>query len=134
MGQIKFSTLSESQRIELCKQYGINPNDADAEVKINNIFLEAEKDKRIAKAHSDTDKAHSVFLAYEEARGQRLTAQSRYMDLKGIAEQRGEAEDSSEMKTARHKFLTTQKSENELYSEHDILASRALNSCFYAMG
>ena len=37
--QVNFALLSKEQIIELCKKYGVKPEDPNAEVKINSIMV-----------------------------------------------------------------------------------------------
>lgn len=78
--QVNFALLSEAQRIELCKRYGVSPNDTNAEVKINSIITEAAKNNgqdrlaglkaeyqasndALAAAKADKLKSYGIFTA-----------------------------------------------------------------------
>jgi hypothetical protein len=132
--QVNFSTLSEAQRIELCKKYGIDPNDTSAEVEINDIFTEAAKKEGATQAQIDTDKAHNVFLRYEDALYGEHKAKKIYMTSLFTAQQKGQATDSSEIKNANLTYQTSQNLVQKLDLEHTIAADRALDTCFHAMG
>lgn len=132
--QVNFATLSETQRIELCKQYDIDPNDTNAEVKINDIFTEAEKNKGAAKAEVATNEAHKAFEDYEAARGKRIAANNKYITSVFTAQQKGQSTDTSEIRTVYNNLTASQKSEHDLDIQHDILAGRALDACFQRMG
>lgn len=80
--QVNFALLSEAQRIELCKQYGISPDDKNAEVKINDIFTEAAKNNgkdRLADLHTRYDASK---IALENAKANKLKTGSLFSSLK----------------------------------------------------
>lgn len=128
MGQLYFSTLSESQKVDICQQFNVNPNDGDAECKINSIIAQARSQK--------TDDAHKMFLRYEDARNQRLVAEQTYTDLSFNAKLQGKPTDTSTISLARNKYMTCVQTESSLDTQHDILAERALDSCtgFFVIG
>lgn len=132
--QVNFALLSKEQIIELCKKYGVNPEDQNAEVKINSIMVVAAKTERKNEATIATNNAHSVFEQYEAARGQRFAANTKYMDLRAAAEDKGLQPDSGDVKTAYNNFLNIKSTEQELDNQHTILAENALDKCFHAMG
>lgn len=132
--QVNFSTLSEAQRIELCQKYGINPDAPDAALQVNSIMAKAFKDKRAEQAQIDTNNAHSVFVQYQLANYQRRKDESAYADLTYAARRTGQSTETNPIKAARDKFELSQKSEQELDRQHDNLAARAMDSCFFAMG
>lgn len=132
MGQINFCTLSESQKILICQQFNINPNDSDAESKINCIMTESKNQVAV-----NTALAHNVFEQYEAARGNRLAAEQTYTDMTFSAKLNGQSTETNPIQLAYNKFMSFRQTEQSLYAAHDRAAATAMASCysnFFAMG